>query len=137
MSKSIYKLPYVHKSFFKKNIKKREKFFRIKKNQYLYNNYFVRGTDQKLEKVQKQFIFWKKNSTINKNLLFNKLYIYNGKFVSTFNFNNIHKGFKLGEFCFTRKRPLHKGKRKQAKKVIKKNMKVIRQMNFSMPTKKK
>jgi hypothetical protein len=57
MSKSIYKLPYVHKSFFKKNIKKREKFFRIKKNQYLYNNYFVRGTDQKLEKVQKQFIF--------------------------------------------------------------------------------
>lgn len=137
MSRSLYKLPYVHKSLFKKNIKKREKFFKQRKNNYLYNNYFKRSTEQKMEKVLKQHIFWKRNSNINKNLIFNKIYIYNGKIAFTFNINSFHKGFKLGELCLTRTRPLHKGKKKQATKVIKKSMKVIRQKNFGIPTKRK
>jgi len=52
--------------------------------------------------------------------------IHSGKFFTTKNPSLNSKGFKLGQFSVTRKKPKHKGKRSQYKKVRPKVIKYIR-----------
>jgi ribosomal protein S19 len=64
--------------------------------------------------------FWKRNSLLNKKLLNKRICIFNGKLFHIINTNINFRGFRLGEFSVSRKRPIHKGKQRQLKKVFKK-----------------
>jgi len=113
MSRSIYKPNFVHKSMFEDCLLNKEKNI-LKKN----NNI--------LDKSVPRFLyFWKKNSSLNLNLLDKKISIYNGKvFISLYVIKQV-VGYKLGSFCVTRKKPPHIGKQKQIKKVSKSNKKLV------------
>jgi len=112
MSRSRYKLKFVHRSQI---------------NKFLYNK-IKRSSRQDLYKhmvnkyvsISPIFFFWKRYSNLSKKLLNKKICIYNGKIFHIVNTNFKCRGFKLGEFAVSRKKPVHKGKQKQIKKIIKK-----------------
>jgi len=107
MCRSLKKCNFVHKSLFKKSMQKREK----SKIHSRMVKFFV----DKKAKIFPSSILWKRNSLINNNLLNKKLAIYNGyKFVIA-NISTKHKGFKLGELSVTKRKPKHKGKKRQKK----------------------
>jgi len=107
MCRSLKKANFVHKSLFKKSILRREK----SKIHSKMLKFFV----DKKAKVFPSSILWKRNSLINKNLINKKLAIYNGFRFVIVNISTKHKGFRLGEFSVTRRRPKHKGKKRQTK----------------------
>jgi len=112
MSRSIYKITYVHRSLFKDCLLKKTNFkFNINDKTKL----------KKMRNIPQNLYFWKRSSTINKTLLNKKIGVYNGKVFITLNVNKNIIGSKLGEFCLTRQKPLHSGKQKQVKKVQKVN----------------
>jgi len=113
MTRSIYKPSFVHKSMFEDCLLNKEKNILKKNNNILDKN------------VPRFLYFWKKNSSLNLNLLDKKISIYNGKvFISLYVIKQV-VGYKLGSFCVTRKKPPHIGKQKQIKKVSKSNKKLV------------
>jgi len=110
LARSIFKTVYVHRSQFKKFLFNSEK-------RDLREKYYDFLTKKNV-KISPYFFFWKRNSSINKWLLNSNISIYNGV-----SFNIVHtdlpnyKGYKLGEFSVSRKKPMHTGKRKQIKKI--------------------
>lgn len=108
MCRSSKKCNFVHKSLFKKSLLRREK----SKIHAKMSKFFV----DKKAKIMPSSIFWKRNSPINKNILNRKLCIYNGFRFIVVNISAKHKGFRLGEFSVTRRKPKHKGKKRQKKK---------------------
>ena len=110
MARSLYKLPYVHRSLWRKSIKSRK---------------YITYTEKLAEKVQpftylvSNFYFWKRNSLLNKRLAkTNKtIGIYNGFSFIVLHLNKKYFGYKLGEYSVTRRTPRHKGKQRQRKKV--------------------
>jgi len=112
MSRSKYKLMFVHRSQI---------------NKFL-NNKIKRSTRQGLYKhmvnrfisISPIYFFWKRSSNINKKILNKKICVYNGTIFHIININPKFRGFKLGEFSVSRKKPIHKGKQKQIKKIVKK-----------------
>jgi len=113
MSRSIYKPNFVHKSMFEDCLLNKEKNILKKNNNIVDKN------------VPRFLYFWKKNSSLNLNLLDKKISIYNGKvFISLYVIKQV-VGYKLGSFCVTRKKPPHIGKQKQIKKVSKSNKKLV------------
>jgi len=107
MCRSQKKANYVHKSLFKKSMLRREK----SKIHSKMSKLFV----DKKAKVIPSSILWKRNSLINKNILNKKLCIYNGYKFIVVNISAKLKGFRLGEVSVTRRRPKHKGKKRQKK----------------------
>jgi len=107
MCRSQKKANYVHKSLFKKSMLRREKSRIHSKMSKLF-------VDKKA-KVIPSSILWKRNSLINKNILNKKLCIYNGYKFIVVNISAKLKGFRLGEVSVTRRRPKHKGKKRQKK----------------------
>jgi len=107
MCRSSKKCNFVHKSLFKKSLLRREK----SKIHAKMSKFFV----DKKAKIMPSSIFWKRNSPINKNILNRKLCIYNGFRFIVVNISAKHKGFRLGEFSVTRRKPKHKGKKRQKK----------------------
>jgi len=103
MSRSLYKIPFVHKSITKKCLGNK-KYKKIKISE-----------SQKLKNIAHYLYFWKRSSIINKNLLDKKIAIYNGKIFISLTVNKNHIGFYLGQFCVSRKTPAHRGKQKQNK----------------------
>jgi len=110
MSRSKYKVKFVHRSQI---------------NRFLYNK-IKRTSRQNLYKhmvsryvsVSPILFFWKRYSNLSKNLVNKKICIYNGQIFHIVNKNFKYRGFKLGEFAVSRRRPVHKGKQKQIKKII-------------------
>lgn len=123
MGRSLFKLPFVHRSLFGRSIARREKIF---KNNSALKVKFDKLLSEKKSNLYLHFCFWKRASCLNKYLSTRKIMIHSGKFfiIKTPNLNS--KGFKLGEFSVTRKRPKHKGKKRQSKKVRPKTIKYIR-----------
>jgi len=112
MSRSKKKLGYVHRSLFKKNM------FNEKKRELRQKSYKLLLNPK--VSISPFCLFWKRNSLINKNLINKKIGLYNGW---GFNHTDITKdyiGFKLCELNTTRRTPIHKGKQRQKKKVVKK-----------------
>jgi len=110
MARSIVKVPFVHRAMFKKSLESK---FKLKFN---LENLLL---DQKA-KFNRNVCFWNRSSTINKNLLNNKTIVYNGYRFLYLNVNTDIVGYKFGDFVRTRRKPKHKGKKRQTKKIIKK-----------------
>jgi len=119
MCRSLKKANFVHKSLFKKSLLRREK----SKIHSKMARFFV----DKKAKVFPSSILWKRNSLINRNLLNRKLALYNGFRFVIVNISVKHKGFRLGEFSVTRRRPKHKGKKRQTKIKERKVMNLLKQ----------
>ena len=66
------------------------------------------------------YFFWKRYSSLSKKLLNKKICVYNGQMFHIINTNVRGRGFKLGEFSVSRRKPIHKGKQKQIKKIVRK-----------------
>lgn len=111
MSRSLYKLPYVHRSLWEKSINARKNRIFTKKMAELI-------IPAKTE-LEKNYYFWKRSSTFNDRLVKTgkTIGVYNGfAFVILYlkkNFSN----YKVGQFNVTRRSPKHKGKQRQKKKV--------------------
>jgi len=70
--------------------------------------------------VSPKFFFWKRASTLSKRLINKRICVFNGKVFHIINTNVKFRGLKLGEFSLSRKKPTHKGKQKQIKKIVRK-----------------
>ena len=104
MSRSLYKIPFVHRSVFKNcldNKASKESSVSQKK---------------KLKNISHYLYFWKRYSLINENLLYKKVGVYNGKVFISVNISRNNLGYNFGQFCITRIKPPHRGKQKQKKK---------------------
>jgi|1185.fasta_scaffold748150_2 ribosomal protein S19 len=112
MSRSKYKLTFVHRSQINKFLTNKIK---RTNRQNLYKHMV-----NKFISVSPLYFFWKRYSNISKKLLNKKICVYNGKVFHIVNTNLKFRGFKLGEFAVSRKKPIHKGKQKQIKKIIRK-----------------
>lgn len=109
MSKSLYKIPYLHKSFFKGfEVKDKDKESNIKNKKF---------SSKERKSISFKKKFFNKSSCISCNWIDKKIGIYNGNTYITLNVNYKQLGFKIGQFCITRKLPPHSGKQKQIKKV--------------------
>jgi len=102
--RSLYKVPYVHKSMFnyyinrRKDLKVHDKIANIlKKNKV---------------KLVNNLIFWNKSTKVNKNevLLDKRIGVHNGKIFMYVIVNNNATGFRLGQFVITKKIPIHSKK---------------------------
>jgi len=129
MCRSLKKANFVHKSLFKKSILKREK----SKIHSRMAKFFV----DKKAKVLPSLILWKRNSIINKNILNKKLCLYNGLRFAIINVSIRHKGFRLGEFSVTRRKPRHKGKKRQKKIKERKILNLLQQKKLKEKKSKK
>jgi len=110
MTRSNYKLPFVHKSLFVSTIeKKKDSEFKLNLNESLLFK----------KNVESCYFFFKRNSRFTSELVGKKIAIYNGNNFVIYNVNEDSLEFKLGEFSVTRKKPKHAGKLKQSKKVEK------------------
>jgi len=110
LARSLYKLPFVHRSLWKKSINSRK---------------YIAYTEKLSEKVQpytflvSNYYFWKRSSLLNKRLAktHKTIGIYNGFSFIVLHLKKKYFGYKLGEYSVTRKAPRHKGKQRQKKKI--------------------
>jgi len=110
MARPSYKTVYVHRSQLKRFLFNSEK-------RNLRERYYDFLTKKNI-KVSPYFFFWKRNSSLSKWLMNSNIAIHNGVgFNVLFTELTNYKGYKLGEFSATRKKPMHTGKRKQVKKI--------------------
>jgi len=111
MSRSLYKLPFIHRSLWTKSIKMRK---HIKYSEVLTQKVLPHETN-----VASNLYFWKRSSVLNKRLAkTNKtICIYNGFGFIILHLKNKFFGYKLGEYSVSRRTPKHKGKQRQKKKV--------------------
>ena len=72
---------------------------------------------RKLKNNQIQIKIWSRASTITKNYLNKKVYVYNGKFFISLYIKKEMVGYKFGEFVYTKKGgySIHKKKKKNKK----------------------
>lgn len=110
MARSLSKIPFVHRAVFKQSLKSKSK---------LKFNLEKLLLDQKV-KFNRNICFWNRSSNINKNLLNKRTIVYNGYRFLYLNVNSDIVGNKFGQFVRTRRKPKHKGKKRQVKKIIKK-----------------
>lgn len=111
MARSLYKLPYIHRSLWAKSIKSRK---HIKYSQVLTEKVLPYETI-----LASNLYFWKRSSILNKRLAnTNKtIGIYNGFGFIILHLKKKFFGYKLGEYAVSRRTPRHKGKQRQKKKV--------------------
>lgn len=111
MSRSLYKLPFIHRSLWDKSIKIRKY---IKYSQILSEKVIPYETF-----IASNLYFWKRSSILNKRLAkTNKtIGIYNGFGFLILHLKKAFFGYKLGEYSVSRRAPKHKGKQRQKKKV--------------------
>ena len=111
MARSIYKLPYVHRSLWAKSIKSRKN---IQYSSVLAEKILPYETV-----LASNLYFWKRSSLLNKRLAkTNKtIGIYNGFGFVVLHLKKRFFGYRLGEYSVTRRAPRHKGKQRQKKKV--------------------
>jgi len=111
MSRSLYKLPFIHRSLWAKSIKTRK---HIKYSEVLEKKVIPYETI-----LASNLYFWKRSSIINKRLAkTNKtIGIYNGLGFIILHLKKKFFGYKLGEYAVSRRAPKHKGKQRQKKKV--------------------
>jgi len=108
--RSLYKVPFVHRSVF-------FKYFNKRKESGVHSN--IQGTlNRKKIKLPRYVVFWTKSSKFSRNLLIGrKIAIHNGKVYMFVNLKKGVVGFKLGQFVITRRTVIHSGKLKNVKKV--------------------
>ena len=116
MSRSNFKLPYIHRSVFSRSINRREKFF---KNLADAKSVFGKLLVERRVNLPFHVFFWKRYSAITRSLSSKKICTYNGKLFVVLNPNKNSKGFKLGEFSVTRKLAKHPQKKKRQFKKVK------------------
>ena len=111
MARSLYKLPYIHRSLWAKSIKSRK---HIKYSSVLAEKILPYETV-----LVSNFYFWKRSSLLNKRLAkTNKtIGIYNGFGFIILHLKKKFFGYKLGEYSVSRRTAKHKGKQRQKKKV--------------------
>jgi len=111
MARSLYKLPYIHRSLWAKSIKSRKY---IKYSQVLAEKILPYETV-----LASNLYFWKRSSILNKRLAnTNKtIGIYNGFGFIILHLKKKFFGYRLGEYSVSRRTPKHKGKQRQKKKV--------------------
>lgn len=111
MARSLYKLPYVHRSLWAKSIKSRKN---IRYSSVLSEKILPYETV-----LASNLYFWKRSSLLNKRLAqTNKtIGIYNGFGFIILHLKKKFFGYKLGEYAVSRRTPKHKGKQRQKKKV--------------------
>ena len=111
MARSLYKLPYIHRSLWAKSIKSRK---------YIaYSKTLAEKILPHDNKLQSNLYFWKRSSLLNKRLAnTNKtIGVYNGFGFVILHLKKKFFGYKLGEYVVTRRSAKHKGKQRQKKKV--------------------
>jgi ribosomal protein S19 len=113
MARSKSKLIYIHRSQFKHLV------FNAKKRILRTKNNYNQLIDKKIS-IRPFFLLWKKAGKIISSYFNNKIAVYNGKFFLVNEIKPGLKGYNLGEITNTRRKPRHKGKLRQSKKVIKK-----------------
>lgn len=112
MSRSKFKIPFVHRSQITKFLNNKiKRTTRQNLYQYMVNKYVS---------ISPLYFFWKRYSNVSKKLLNKKICVYNGIVFHIINLNQKTRGFRLGEFSVSRKKPIHKGKQKQIKKIVRK-----------------
>lgn len=111
MSRSLYKLPFIHRSLWAKSIQIRKY---IKYSDVLFEKTLPYET-----KISSNFYFWKRSSILNKRLAktARTIGIYNGFGFQVLHLKKKFFGYKLGEYSLSRRTPKHKGKQRQKKKV--------------------
>lgn len=109
--RSIYKVPFIHKSLFFKYVDKRKK---------LNVHSELQGVlSRRKVKMPRYLIFFKKSSKLNRNKLIDrKIAVHNGKVHMFVNLRKSVVGFKLGQFVITRRTVVHSGKKIRNKKRI-------------------
>ena len=113
MARSIFKLPYVHRSLFSACLINRQNTYNTIQNVQVTSQ----KSKEKVKNVPRFLYFWKKASCFNWNIVDRKISIYNGKVFLTWTVSAKHIGYKIGAFSITRRTPPHAGKQKQIKKV--------------------
>jgi hypothetical protein len=110
--RSLYKVPFVHKSVFFKYVDKRRKLNVHSEIQGVLNRRKV--------KMPRYLIFFKKSSKLSRNKLIDKkVAVHNGKVHMFVNLKKGVVGFKLGQFVITRRTVVHSGKKvKNRKRII-------------------
>ena len=108
MSRSLYKVPFVHLSCFENKIKD-------KKIKNL--SFYLKNTKRK---VPENLFFFKRKSVVNFQLLNKKIAVHNGYYFPELIMVIDTIGFRLGEFSTSRKYPKHKGKQKSIKRIVRK-----------------
>lgn len=111
MSRSLYKLPFIHRSLWAKSITSRK---HIKYSEVLAEKVLPYETV-----LASNLYFWKRSSILNKRLAStNKtIGIYNGVGFQILHLKKKFFGYKLGEYSVSRRTAKHKGKQRQKKKV--------------------
>jgi len=111
MSRSLYKLPFIHRSLWEKSIKIRK---HIKYSEVLAEKILPYEAN-----LVSNLYFWKRSSMLNKRLAkTNKtIGIYNGFGFIILHLKKRFFGYRLGEYSVSRRAPKHKGKQRQKKKV--------------------
>jgi len=109
MARSLYKLPYIHRSLWKKSISSRK---------YIVYSKKLSERVQPFTNIVSNLYFWKRSSLLNKRLAkTNKtICIYNGFSFLVLHLKRKYFGYKLGEYSLSRKVAKHKGKQSQKKK---------------------
>jgi len=111
--RSVYKVPFVHRSVFNKYVDRRKKLNVHSEIQSVLNRRKI--------KLPRYVIFWTKSSKLSRNrLIGRKIAIHNGKVYMFVSLKKGVVGFKLGQFVITRRTVIHSGKFKQTKKLVQK-----------------
>jgi len=113
MSRSSYKLPFVHRSFWERSIKHR-KYIR-------YHELLAKAVSPKSAKINAGFYFWKRGSSFSKRFgsVSRGIGLYNGKVFHLLYIKKSFSGYKLGQFNITRRMPIHATKKRQVKVIDK------------------
>jgi len=107
--RSIYKVPFVHKSVFAKYVNKRKKLSLHSEIQGILNRRKV--------KMPRYLIFFNKSTKLSHNkLIGRKIAVHNGKVYMFVNLKKGVVGFKLGQFVITRRTVIHSSKKIRNKK---------------------
>lgn len=127
--RSIYKVPYVHKSVFNNYINKRKN---LNTHNKLINNLKIKKV-----KLINNLIFWNKMTLVNNNnnLLNKRIGVHNGKIFMYVIINKSSFGFRLGQFVITKKIPIHSKKFKK-KSIKNKGFDKSKLLNYNLTLKK-
>jgi len=109
MSRSLYKLPYVHRSVWARSIKSRK---------YIVYPEKLGEKTLPYSGTLSNFYFWKRGSVLTKRLSRTNrtIGIHNGLGFVVLHLKRRYFGYKFGEYSVSRRSPRHKGKQRQKKK---------------------
>jgi ribosomal protein S19 len=111
MSRSNYKIPYVHKSMFKEHIDLRELTLTDEKKAELLNLKITNNIT-----IPMSLFFFKRGSRINSTIVGERVCIHNGTLFLMILITPDNVGYKLGQFILSRRTTNHKGKQNQRKR---------------------